>query len=132
MMLMDQRVISTSAVRCVGNTLILQGRLYPPPYRIAAIGDVAQLKRAMAASPTIPIYLEYRDRYGLGWNEEEKDLSMPAFQGPLALRYATVPAAATPAPAATTPAPAAQPGTAPRSVPGTAPAPQGSASPAST
>ena len=25
MMLMDQRVISTSAVRCVGNTLILQG-----------------------------------------------------------------------------------------------------------
>ena len=32
MMLMDQRVISTSAVRCVGNTLILQGRVYSPPF----------------------------------------------------------------------------------------------------
>jgi uncharacterized protein YlxW (UPF0749 family) len=33
MMIQDQRVISTSAVRCVGNTLILQGRVYAPPYR---------------------------------------------------------------------------------------------------
>src|SRR6478735_2468362 len=39
MMIQDQRVISTSAVRCVGNTLILQGRVYAPPYRITAIGD---------------------------------------------------------------------------------------------
>jgi uncharacterized protein YlxW (UPF0749 family) len=91
MMLMDQRVISTSAVRCVGNTLILQGRLYSPPYRIAAIGNVTEMKQAMAASPTIPIYLEYRDRYGLGWSVDEKQLTMPAFGGSLALRYATVP-----------------------------------------
>ncbi len=39
MMLQDQRVISTSAVRCVGNTLILQGRVYSPPYTITAIGE---------------------------------------------------------------------------------------------
>ncbi|CAM5285980.1 hypothetical protein SVIOM342S_02669 [Streptomyces violaceorubidus] len=31
---MDQRLISTSAVRRVGNTLILQGRVYSPPYKI--------------------------------------------------------------------------------------------------
>lgn len=30
---MDQRLISTSAVRCVGNTLILQGRVYSPRTR---------------------------------------------------------------------------------------------------
>ena len=28
MMIQDQRIIATSAVRCVGNTLILQGRVY--------------------------------------------------------------------------------------------------------
>src|SRR5690606_26993001 len=39
MMIQDQRVISTSAVRCVGNTLILQGRVYSPPFVITAIGD---------------------------------------------------------------------------------------------
>jgi uncharacterized protein YlxW (UPF0749 family) len=99
MMLMDQRVISTSAVRCVGNTLILQGRLYAPPYRIAAIGNVPELKKAIAASPTIPIYWQYRDAYGLGWAEEERDLSMPAFRGSLALHHASVPRA-TPSPSA--------------------------------
>lgn len=36
---MDQRLISTSAVRCVGNTLILQGRVYSPPYKVTAVGD---------------------------------------------------------------------------------------------
>ncbi len=29
---MDQRLLSTSAVRCVGNTLLLNGRVYSPPY----------------------------------------------------------------------------------------------------
>ncbi|MGC1208081.1 MAG: DUF881 domain-containing protein, partial [Ornithinimicrobium sp.] len=32
MMIQDQRVISSSAVQCVGNTLYLQGRVYSPPY----------------------------------------------------------------------------------------------------
>ena len=44
---MDQRLIATSAVRCVGNTLILQGRVYSPPYRITAIGDPKTLDTAL-------------------------------------------------------------------------------------
>ena len=44
---MDQRIISTSAVRCVGNTLILQGRVYSPPYSVSAVGPLG----AHAASP---------------------------------------------------------------------------------
>ena len=47
MMLQDQRVISTSAVRCVGNTLILQGRVYSPPYVITAIGDPTAMQQAL-------------------------------------------------------------------------------------
>jgi uncharacterized protein YlxW (UPF0749 family) len=90
MMLMDQRVIATSAVRCVGNTLILQGRVYSPPFTVAAIGDPARLRQAMDVSPSVPIYREYVQRYGLGWAVEEKDLTMPAFGGALQLRYAKV------------------------------------------
>jgi uncharacterized protein YlxW (UPF0749 family) len=89
MMIMDQRIISTSAVRCVGNTLILQGRVYSPPFTVAAIGNVAAMQQAMAESPAIPIYLQYHDRYGLGWSVTEKDFVMPAFDGALQLRYAT-------------------------------------------
>jgi uncharacterized protein YlxW (UPF0749 family) len=99
LMVMDQRVISTSAVRCVGNTLILQGRVYSPPYRVAAVGDPARLRTAMDASPSIPIYLEYVRRYGLGWNVADRSsISMPAYSGPLQLQYARPLTAATPTP----------------------------------
>ena len=39
MTIQDQRVISTTAVKCVGNTVVLHGIPYAPPYRIRAIGD---------------------------------------------------------------------------------------------
>ena len=54
MMIQDQRVISTSAVRCVGNTLILQGRVYAPPYRVTAIGDVDRMQRGSTPTPRSP------------------------------------------------------------------------------
>src|SRR5689334_3452376 len=47
----DQRIIGTSAPRCVGNTLLLNGRTYSPPYVIKAIGDTAAMQAALAAAP---------------------------------------------------------------------------------
>src|SRR3569833_1449764 len=55
MQIMDQRLISTSAVRCVGNTLILQGVVYSPPFRITATGAPDRLRAALDASPEIQI-----------------------------------------------------------------------------
>jgi uncharacterized protein YlxW (UPF0749 family) len=87
--LMDQRVISTSAVRCVGNTLILQGRVYSPPYAITAIGNPTRMESALAASRDVRIYLQYVDAYGLGYRlTEHHEIRIPAFTGSLELRYA--------------------------------------------
>ncbi|MBA0052942.1 DUF881 domain-containing protein [Streptomyces sp. AJS327] len=86
---MDQRLISTSAVRCVGNTLILQGRVYSPPYTISAVGDQEKLREAIDASPAIRNYLQYVEAYGLGWKVDKKDeLSLPGYSGTVDLRYA--------------------------------------------
>ena len=91
MMLQDQRVISTSAVRCVGNTLILQGRVYSPPYRITAIGDPRRLRSALDTSPEIGYYLQYVASLRLGWSvDRASDLHFPAYAGSLALDHATV------------------------------------------
>jgi uncharacterized protein YlxW (UPF0749 family) len=99
MMLMDQRVISTSAVRCVGNTLLLQGQVYSPPYRITAIGDPAKLRNALDNSAALQIYREFSKVFGLGWSvTDQGDQTFPAFTGSLDLRYATP--LATPAPSA--------------------------------
>ncbi|GGQ62579.1 DUF881 domain-containing protein [Streptomyces flaveolus] len=86
---MDQRLISTSAVRCVGNTLILQGRVYSPPYKIQAVGDPERLKKALAESPAIQNYMVYVNVYGLGWKvDDEGTATLPGYSGAVDLHYA--------------------------------------------
>ncbi|MFD3545986.1 DUF881 domain-containing protein [Streptomyces sp. NPDC058655] len=86
---MDQRLISTSAVRCVGNTLILQGRVYSPPYKISAVGDPNALRKALGASPAVQNYQLYVNAYGLGWKvDEHKALTLPGYSGTVDLHYA--------------------------------------------
>ncbi|WP_306329357.1 DUF881 domain-containing protein [Streptomyces venezuelae] len=86
---MDQRLISTSAVRCVGNTLILQGRVYSPPYKITAVGDRGKLSRALADSPAIQNYQLYVKAYGLGWKiDDHKAVTLPGYSGTVDLHHA--------------------------------------------
>ncbi len=44
MTLQEQRVISTTGIKCVGNTVVLHGVPYAPPYEITAIGDLDALQ----------------------------------------------------------------------------------------
>jgi uncharacterized protein YlxW (UPF0749 family) len=86
---MDQRLISTSAVRCVGNTLILQGRVYSPPYKVTAVGDPGSLQKALADSPAIQNYQLYVNAYGLGWKVEDHGaVTLPGYSGTVDLHYA--------------------------------------------
>ena len=89
MQLMDQRVISTSAVRCVGNVLLLQGRQYPPPYVITAVGPVERMRGALAAAPAVRVYRDYVERVGLGYEEKARAaVTLPAYTGALELLHA--------------------------------------------
>ena len=92
MQIMDQRLISTSAVRCVGNTLILQGVVYSPPFRITAVGDPGRLRAALDASPDIATYKDYVTEYGLGYNVKTLDhITLPAYTGNVTMKKAVVP-----------------------------------------
>jgi uncharacterized protein YlxW (UPF0749 family) len=89
MRVMDQRIVSTSAVRCVGNTLILQGRVYSPPYVITAIGDPARLDLALDSSANVQLFRYYADRYGLVYETRHRSrVRVPGFAGSLDLLYA--------------------------------------------
>ena len=90
MMIQDQRVISTSAVQCVGNTLLLQGRVYSPPYVITAIGDPDRLRAALDRDRSVQIYREWVDAVGLGWDvRQAADVELPGFDGSVTLRGVT-------------------------------------------
>jgi uncharacterized protein YlxW (UPF0749 family) len=91
MSIMDVRVLSTSAVRCVGNTLLLHGRVYSPPFKIVAIGDPAALRAALAASEGVRLFREAVDHYQLGYKETVSTVTVPAFEDSTALQSAKVP-----------------------------------------
>ncbi|ETY70484.1 DUF881 domain-containing protein [Bifidobacterium moukalabense] len=92
MMIMDQRVLFNSAVRCSGNVLLLQGKKYSPPFKISAIGPVDRMQQALNDSKEIAIYRQYVSAFGLGWKVEKKDKlhfdATDALQQPL--KYAKV------------------------------------------
>ena len=92
MTLQDQRVTATTAFRCVGNVLSLGGRVYSPPYEVRAIGDPAELRAALLASPDIQEYLDWVDAVGLGWSvTTEQQLDLPATESGGELEHARVP-----------------------------------------
>jgi uncharacterized protein YlxW (UPF0749 family) len=91
MSIAGQRVIATSAVRCVGNTLLLNGDVFSPPYRVAAIGPSVTMLKQLSASPGVKLFREAADYYGLGYTVVvQSGLQVPAYAGSMTLNYAHV------------------------------------------
>jgi uncharacterized protein YlxW (UPF0749 family) len=89
MTIQGQRVVSTTGVKCVGNTVVLHGVPYSPPYVITAVGDPDAMLTSLSTNPYIEIYKQYVDAYQLGWEvEPETSAQLPAYEGPLELDYA--------------------------------------------
>jgi uncharacterized protein YlxW (UPF0749 family) len=89
MTVQGQRVISTTGIKCVGNTVVLHGIPYSPPYEITAVGDPAAMLAAVNESPYIDIYLDYVQAYGLGWEVLPHSMvELPASDETLDLDYA--------------------------------------------
>jgi uncharacterized protein YlxW (UPF0749 family) len=89
MTIAGQRVIATSAVRCVGNTLLLNGQVYSPPFRVAAIGPYASMQERLEQSPGVKLFTQAAGYYGLGYTVVQQDeLSLPAYTAPVGLSYA--------------------------------------------
>lgn len=90
MTIQGQRVIATTGIKCVGNTVVLHGIPYAPPYRISAIGDPVKLQAALDSSEFIRIYRQYVDAYRLGYAVTVSSKSdFPGYQGSVDLQYAT-------------------------------------------
>jgi uncharacterized protein YlxW (UPF0749 family) len=86
MTLMGQRMISTTAVRCVGNTVIVHGQVYSPPFVVSAVGDPGSLQRGLDASPGVAFFRTFVERFGLGYEvRPERQLRLPAYTGTLEL-----------------------------------------------
>jgi uncharacterized protein YlxW (UPF0749 family) len=89
MTIQGQRVVTTTGIKCVGNTVLLHGVTYSPPYVVSAIGDVASMRASIATNPYIRAYLQAVAEWQLGWDLQVEDrIKAPAFAGPTELSYA--------------------------------------------
>jgi uncharacterized protein YlxW (UPF0749 family) len=89
MTIQGERVISTTGIKCVGNTVMLHGVPYSPPYRIAAIGDTSPLLTSLGESDYIDAYLTVVRERGLGYDvTTSSQLEFPGYEGSTDLEYA--------------------------------------------
>jgi uncharacterized protein YlxW (UPF0749 family) len=88
-----QRVVSTTGIRCIGNSVQLQGVPYSQPYVISAIGDPAALTDGIARDAYLQAYREDADNpdIAVGWDEKVEDrIVAPAYDGLVSMTYARV------------------------------------------
>ncbi|WP_460710524.1 DUF881 domain-containing protein [Nocardioides dilutus] len=86
-----QRVISTTGIKCEGNSVLLQGVPYPQPYVIEGLGDTGELTAAIAQDSYLQVYREQANDpdIAVGWDFEPVDeLIAPAYAGLLGLSFA--------------------------------------------
>jgi uncharacterized protein YlxW (UPF0749 family) len=84
-----QRIIGTSAVRCVGNTLLLNGRVFSPPFQVEAIGPAPTMQDSLDRAPGVTLFKQAASYYGLGYTVEVQDsVKLPAYDGPIEQGYA--------------------------------------------
>ncbi|MGH2684096.1 MAG: DUF881 domain-containing protein [Actinomycetota bacterium] len=82
-----ERLTSTSAVRCAGNTLLLHGTVHSPPYLVTAIGDPG-LGVEVERQPGMDRLRADVEAFGLGFEVDSGTVSMSG-PPPPTLRFAS-------------------------------------------
>jgi uncharacterized protein YlxW (UPF0749 family) len=90
-MIQGQRIISTTGIKCAGNSVELHGIPYPQPYVITGVGDPAALQEGLDSDPYV---LGFRrdaadPEVAVGWaSQQEAMVTAPAYGGIKGLSYA--------------------------------------------
>lgn len=90
MTIQGQRVVTTTGIKCEGNSVLLHGVPYAQPYVIEAIGDQDALEAALAADRSVSLYRAQAEvpTIAIGWGLERAVVDAPAYEGLLDLGYA--------------------------------------------
>jgi uncharacterized protein YlxW (UPF0749 family) len=86
-----ERITALSAIRCVGNTLLLHGSVYSPPYRITAVGEPRKLRAGLDDDLGVERLRILSEKFGLGLAVSDlPEATLPAFRGVITSKFAAV------------------------------------------
>jgi uncharacterized protein YlxW (UPF0749 family) len=85
-----ERLVATTPIRCAGTTVLVNSTRLGSPYVIRAIGDPAELERAVAEDESASLVFEtYKAQYGLQVSiSRESEITIAAYRGTLRPQYA--------------------------------------------
>ena len=85
----DERIVGTSSVYCVGSTIMVNGTLMSPPFRVVAIGRQDHLLGAFQDPTQLRDIKQRNEAHGLGFRvSRASGLQAPAYSGALNVRAA--------------------------------------------
>ena len=85
----DERIVGTSSVYCVGSTIMVNGTLMSPPFRVVAIGKQDHLLGTFQDPGQLRDIKQRSEAHGLGFRvSRAAGLQAPAYSGPLNVRAA--------------------------------------------
>jgi len=88
----NQRLISTSSIRCAGNTILVNYIRLASPYEIKAIGSPDKLVKALEQNNEVKSLLKgYAKAFALDIDiNEASNLKLPGYKGSIGIKYARV------------------------------------------
>jgi uncharacterized protein YlxW (UPF0749 family) len=86
----EERIVGSSSIYCVGSTIMVNGTLMSPPFKVLVIGPQNDLLATYDDPTQLRDIKQRRDVYGLGFRVSRASaLRVPPYRGALNVRYAT-------------------------------------------
>lgn len=84
----DQRILATTPISCVGNSILINNSHTAPPFRIAAITDYEVTKNNLTSNEYLGQVLQRIDKFGLIFKVYgQKQVNIPVYSGNFQLKY---------------------------------------------
>lgn len=84
----DERIVGSTSVYCVGSTIMVNGTLMSPPFKVIVIGPQNDLLATYDDPTQLRDIKQRRDVYGLGFRVSRASaLRIPPYRGALNVRY---------------------------------------------
>jgi uncharacterized protein YlxW (UPF0749 family) len=86
----EERIVGSSSIYCVGSTIMVNGTLMSPPFKVLVIGPQNELLATYDDPTQLRDIKQRRDIYGLGFRvSRATGLHLPPYRGALNVRFAT-------------------------------------------
>jgi uncharacterized protein YlxW (UPF0749 family) len=86
--LMDQRIVAVSDIKCVGSTLLVNGRVYSPPFIIKAIGPTKKMQKSLDKDEAVTFLRDMAATFNLFYGTTPSTrISIPSYSSVPVFQY---------------------------------------------